>query len=507
MFERARRVGFAGVEVGLGADDLRPARPERLASLRGARDASGLAIPSLIVGLHNQLGGIADADPSVAARAADDVRVSIAWAIELGADLVLVPFFLRAALRAGDDIDRCVRAFRGLCPAAAAAGITLGYEGTLDAGDVRALAERVDSPAFGCYFDLANVVVEGLDTATEIRRLGALIRRVHFKETRSRRGDRVPGLGLVDFGESATALAEIGYDGWLVLETPPAPAEIVARDLSFARTFFPGLEPAPPAWPRFGAFTHELDVAVEQVAETCRTLGVETVQLSRAHLDAWLDDPRRLDFEVAAIGGYKNLIVPHDRERRENLDYVARCLELAPLLGTSIVTTHAGTRHPTEEWADTPENRTTEAWRLLLDAVEQLLPAAERAGTVLALEASVKSVLRTVGQVIELLERYPSQHLQLVCDPYNFVSSHLLPVQQRVTRELLERFEHRFAVAHLKDVGPDGAEVSTPTFGTGVFDQRAYLEFLRTRRPDLPLVLEHLTREQVPAVVAAIRSA
>jgi sugar phosphate isomerase/epimerase len=115
-------------------------------------------------------------------------------------------------------------------------------------------------------------------------------------------------------------------------------------------------------------------------------------------------------------------------------------------------------------------------------------------------------VLRTSGQLLGLLERYPSQHLQVVCDPYNYLSRHLLPAQERVTRAFLHGFEHRFVVAHLKDVGPDGAEVSSPEFGTGVFTQRPYLEFLRARRPDLPLIVEHLPLENIPDAVRRVRT-
>jgi sugar phosphate isomerase/epimerase len=503
VFEHARRLGLAGVEVVLQRHDL---RSRRLESLQRAKEATGLDIPSLVLGAHNEDGGIADADPAVAARAADQTRTAIAWAAELGADVVLVPFFLRAELAGQADVRRCADGFTALCPAAAAVGVVLCYEGTLQAEDVLALADLVDSPAFGCYFDLANPVVSGLDSATEARQLSGLVRRVHFKDARARRGDCQPGLGRVDYAECARALTQIGYEGWLVLETPPAPPEVVARDLSFARRFFPTLEPRAP-WPRFGAFTHELGVSRSELPAACRELGVETIQLSRGLLDEWLEAPKALEVRVAGIGAYKNLIAPDAAERQRNLDYVERCLELAPRSGTSIVSTHAGTRHATEEWSDSPENRSPEAWALLLDGVERLLAVAERSGTILALEGSVKSVLRTVGQVIEVLDRFPSAHLRLVCDPYNFVSRHLLPTHERVTKEFLHRFEHRFVLAHVKDVGPDGAEVSTPAVGTGVFAQRAYVAFLRENRPDLPLILEHLTPEQIPAAMRAVTSA
>jgi hypothetical protein len=54
-------------------------------------------------------------------------------------------------------------------------------------------------------------------------------------------------------------------------------------------------------------------------------------------------------------------------------------------------------------------------------------------------------------------------------------------------------------LAHLKDVDPGGAEVATGEFGTGVFPQHVYLEFLGSRRPDLAPILEHLPLDHVPA--------
>ena len=264
------------------------------------------------------------------------------------------------------------------------------------------------------------------------------------------------------------------------------PPELVARDLSVARRFFPlapGIE-----WPRFGVFTHELGASLGDLDAACRDHGVASVQLSRDQLDAWLEAPEPLAVDVAGIGAYRNLIVPDDAERRANIAYVERCLEAAPLAGTWVVSTHAGTRHPTEEWWDSPENLSPEAWSLFLDAVERLLAVAERAGTILALEGSVKSVLRTTAQVIELFDRFPSPHLGLVCDPYNFVSRHLAA---------RPRARHRRSFSTASSTGSSSPTSRTsgrtaprcrhPAVGTGVFAQAPYLAFLRERRPDLRL--------------------
>jgi sugar phosphate isomerase/epimerase len=511
LFRVARRIGFAGVEVVLSRQ-----RPDRVDGLLRARREHDLAVPSLVLGEHSDVGGMADPDPDVAAAARDDVERAVEWAAGLGADAILVPFFGRAELRDDAELDRAAAAFGPLCELAGERGVTLCYEGTLPADRIGELATRVASRAFGCYFDLANVVARGMDTATEVRVLGELVRRVHFKDTRVQTGDCRPGLGRVDFRESARALDEIGYDDWVVLETPPGPAELVARDLAFARWVLPRLERSQD-WPRLGIFTYDFGSGEwDGLIETCRAFGLSAVQLGKPLLDECLDEPGRVPeirraledagVSVVALAGYRNLVGPDASVRSANVDFLARCLELAPAFGTSVVATETGTTNPGGDWIDSADNWHPESWRLVDDALAVLLEVAERTGSILALEGHVKNVLRTYGHAAGVLERFPSEHLQLVLDPYNYLSQHLLPAQERVTGEFLDRFEHRFVIAHLKDVDPAGADAGTIEFGTGAFAQAPYLAFLATHRPDLPLILEHLPLEHVPAAIERVRS-
>ena len=508
-FRLAKRLGFDGVEMVVSRDDLRASH--RLESLRRAVAATGMGVPSLVLGEHSDRGGIADPEPLVAEQAREDVAQAIDWAAELGTQAILVPFFGRAELHQHADVDRAAAAFGQLCETAGERGVTLCYEGTLPAKQILTLADRIGSRAFGCYFDLANPIPRGMDTATEIRALGALIRRVHFKDARVQPGDCPPGLGLVDFAACSEALNEIGYDDWLVLETPPGPPELVGRDLAFARFLFPSL-PQQEDWPRLGIFTYDFGPGEwDRLIEFCRDAGLETIQLGSPMLEDCLEHPdqiERLEAEgisIAALAGYRNLVAPDQGKRRANIEFIARCLELAPRLGTSVVATETGTRNAEGDWTDSPDNWRPETWELLDYAIGELLPVAERSDAILALEASVKNVLRTASQLVGVLERFPSRHVQVVCDPYNYLSGHLIPARERLTADLLHRFEPRFVLAHLKDVDAGGAEVATGEFGTGVFPQHLYLEFLATRRPDLPLILEHLPLDHVPAACQRVR--
>ncbi|MGI8479092.1 MAG: sugar phosphate isomerase/epimerase family protein [Gaiellaceae bacterium] len=511
VFARARRAGFGGVEVVVTRNDLAASPNGRLERLRRAKEDTGLEIPALVLGEHNDEGGIADPSPGVSSRAHADVQNAIAWARELGTGVVLLPFFNRAELVSDADDDRAVAGFRMLCPGAAEQGVRLCFEGSLPADRIASLATRVDSEAFGCYFDLANPLAhKGLDVPAEIRALGELVTRVHVKDTRARTGDCRPGTGRVDFAECALALSEIGYDGWLTLETPPAPPPLVSRDLSFTRSMFSGLD-GTLRWPCVGAFSSEFGEGEwERLVDAFAGLGLEAVQLIGPLLDECLEDAGKAEaaravleargIGIPALGGYRNLVAPDPEVRRANVEHVRRCLEIAPVLGSYVVATETGTLSPDGDWSDSPKNWSAEAWGLLYDALETLLLVAEEQGVILAVETYVGNVLKTQGQLTGLLGRFPTQHLQVVCDPYNYLSSALVPGQERATTELLDRFEPRCVLAHLKDVSPEGAQAGTPEFGTGAFSQLPYLEFLRARRPDLDLIAEHMPLEHGPAV-------
>jgi sugar phosphate isomerase/epimerase len=235
-FLQARDLGLEGVECGASREDLRDATNARLSRLKAAKQASGLAIPSLALHHHNR-GGVGSDDSNVVAEAKADFDRAIEWAAELGASVILVPFFGNGEITTPEQIERTAAAFRELCPKAGANGVALCFEGKLAAPEIRALADSVGSPAFGCYFDLANVVWVGLDTPTEIRGLGSLIKQVHMKEYAPDRSCR-PGEGQVKYPESAEALREIGYDGWIVLETPSGPPEAFVSDLAFTKKYF-----------------------------------------------------------------------------------------------------------------------------------------------------------------------------------------------------------------------------------------------------------------------------
>jgi sugar phosphate isomerase/epimerase len=157
-------------------------------------------------------------------------------------------------------------------------------------------------------------------------------------------------------------------------------------------------------------------------------------------------------------------------------------------------------------------NSTPAAWRALLESTEELLATATRAGSILAYEGYVNNVAGRIDLMQSVLDIFPTRHLGVVLDPYNYISRALLPVADKICEEFLNAFADRFVFAHLKDVAPLGADgeaaendradlIGTPEFCTGVFPQQTYLRFLRSHRPDLAAIFEHLPMDHIPAAI------
>lgn len=289
----------------------------------------------------------------------------------------------------------------------------------------------------------------------------------------------------------------------------------------------PHMQAHPHTFPRLGAFFFEHGLANRgELIRRFRDLGLTAVQIGEPLLGELIADPsqaqavaddfRQAGLDIIGLSGYRNLVAVDPVKRRANIDFLKACMELAPKLGTSVVATETGTRHPASDWDPSPENHTPQAWSSLVEAIGELLETAHNTGTILAIEGYVNNIVGRLDHLDSLFRTFPSPHLALMLDPYNYISRDLLPSADLVAEEYFNRYADRFVIAHLKDVATLGADgvpeggrtdlIGTPEFCLGVFPQQCYIRFLRERRPDLPLILEHLPEANLPDAMRRFRA-
>jgi sugar phosphate isomerase/epimerase len=237
VFTIAARAGVAGVEIYWETlDEARPGGrlgPECRAALRAAAQRAGIDIPSVCAGFLNAIGSLAHPDASRRQVGLDAVHLGARLCQDLGARVLLLPFFAHGAIVDADGAERLIQHLRVLAPQAEDAGVTLGIEHTLPAEEAVAIIEAVGSPRVREYWDMANAACLGYDPVQQVRLLGPLLIQVHAKEydagggpPATRLAPRFDGLnarplgaGSVPLREVLTSLQQVGYDGYIVLET------------------------------------------------------------------------------------------------------------------------------------------------------------------------------------------------------------------------------------------------------------------------------------------------
>ena len=234
----AKQAGLDGVQVWAGnaADELDIHKAETRARYKAQMQATGLPLCSFMIGLLNDFPLATDP------RAPAWLTQSIEAAKDLGVNNLLVAFFGKGDLLADRKLKEAefasvIQRLKDAAPRAKDAGITLAVESMLSAEQNLKLLDAVNHEAVSIYYDVYNTgKTMGYDSPAEIRRLKGRISQIHYKN-----GPDYLDADKPYFEAITAAIKEIGYSGWIVLETASPSKNGVAdakRNGDFVRSLF-----------------------------------------------------------------------------------------------------------------------------------------------------------------------------------------------------------------------------------------------------------------------------
>jgi len=155
------------------------------------------------------------------------VAKSIPITKKLRASVILLPFFGKGALRTSEEMNYVADYLKEIGPEAEKAGVILGLENTISAEDNARILDRAQSKAVRVYYDVGNSQRNGFDIYKEIPWLGKeRICEIHIKDN-----PHLLGQGTIQFDKVIRAIAESGFDRWLVFETD-SPSKSVEKDMT-----------------------------------------------------------------------------------------------------------------------------------------------------------------------------------------------------------------------------------------------------------------------------------
>ncbi|HYO81177.1 MAG TPA: sugar phosphate isomerase/epimerase [Bryobacteraceae bacterium] len=228
--EIAKRIGFEGVEVSLGRqvsdgklplDDTGKIAAYKQAFAQHSFRPAGTCLDVLHVHYLKS-------DPLGERFVSDGVRITK----QLGARVMLLPFFGKGAIEAQGEQERVGDVLRNVAPEAERAGIILGLEDTISAEANVRIMDRARSAAVKTYYDVGNSTRAGFDPVREIEWLGRKrICQFHLKDNPGYLGD-----GSIRFPDVLRAISRIGFEGFANLETD-SPSKQVEPDMKRNHAF------------------------------------------------------------------------------------------------------------------------------------------------------------------------------------------------------------------------------------------------------------------------------
>jgi len=263
----------------------------------------------------------------------------------------------------------------------------------------------------------------------------------------------------------------------------------------------------------------------EEVARKTREHGLRSVQFvpSRtaadprgeeaavaAAFERWAAAYAREGIEICGVGGYLNLLHPDPERRQRNHRLFRSYLRGTKAIGCRYISTETGSYAPTGEWDFDPRNRTPEAWEDLRRVTEDMVEAAAREDVVILYEPYIVNVCATPELGAQLVREINSPHLALLMDPTNWFEAE--QVRPECVRAVIERGfaaeRGLFRLAHAKDVAPPAPGSRKPALpgpGQGILDYATYVRLLTEHGYTGPLIIEHLTEDEIPAAAAYVQ--
>jgi sugar phosphate isomerase/epimerase len=215
---------------------------------------------------------------------------------------------------------------------------------------------------------------------------------------------------------------------------------------------------------------------------------------------------------VQATGYNPQLTHPDDAVLATELDRLRAAFDTARLLGSEMIISGCGSRHPSHFYGPHPDNHTPATRDRLIGSLHRVVPWARDAGVILALECHVTTALDTPEHIREVVQAVDSPWVRANFDPVNLLGNF-----QQVWQNA-EAMRHMWQTlgacytnsAHIKDVVADEGfvvHISEAAPGHGFLDLDAFFEVVSQLGEDTAVIVEHLPADQALAAIAYVKHA
>ena len=258
----------------------------------------------------------------------------------------------------------------------------------------------------------------------------------------------------------------------------------------------------------------------DELAEAFEAFELTQVQLNLSALGLPTippqDERRRLDLgairrsfavrgrEIWGISATYNTAHPEANIRRTATHEAARFIATLAESGATAATLCSGSRDSQNMWGRHPETKTEAAWRDFRESLDLLIPAAEEAGVLLAIEPEPANTVSDASRALRLLDELgvDGQQIGFILDPANLISD-VAPGDRDATLEhAFDVLGERTICVHAKDTVPWARSLE----GDGVVDYELVAHLYATLPKSVPLIIQDASEAELAPIADMLRA-
>ena len=206
------------------------------------------------------------------------------------------------------------------------------------------------------------------------------------------------------------------------------------------------------------------------------------------------------DIVIAEVGVWNNPLDPDPAKRKQALEACKAGLALADEIGASCCVNCAGTLHPSHWFGPHPGNLTSLGIQMVADSVREIIDAVKPRRTFYTLEPMGFILPDSAESYLQILKAVDRDRFAVHFDPVNLISSPRKYFSNgEVTREFVRVLGKHIKSCHIKDIilTPDlTVNLREIRAGLGEFDCRTFLREVEKLDPNMPVLMEHLEKEE-----------
>ncbi|MEZ0298721.1 MAG: sugar phosphate isomerase/epimerase family protein [Candidatus Methylacidiphilales bacterium] len=228
-----------------------------------------------------------------------------------------------------------------------------------------------------------------------------------------------------------------------------------------------------------------------------------------SELEPFIKAAAKAGIVIAEVGAWSNPLDADSKKARAALDKCRGSLELAERLGTRSCVNITGSRSPTRWDGPHVENFSRQTFDMIVETTRSIVDAIKPTRTFYCLETMPWIFPSQPDQYLALLRAIDRPSVAVHLDPVNMINC---PERAYNTAAFLSECFAKLGPliksCHAKDIilrEKLTVHLDECRPGTGVLDYGVYLRELSRLDNDIPIMLEHLSKEEYPEAAQHLR--